>query len=98
MEAGFTLLEVFIATAILGVAILYMFDALAHSPDRANRAKLVTDALRAARVLLHEDDLVALGGEAGRADRAHVAESEDGDSHRQSSERFARRGPRRQNW
>ena len=46
---GFTLLEVFIAMAILSISLLYMFDALVHSPDRANRAKLVTVATNLAR-------------------------------------------------
>lgn len=49
MQRGFTLLEVFIAMAILSIAVLYMFDALVHSPDRANRAKLVTVATNLAR-------------------------------------------------
>lgn len=64
-QAGFTLLEVFIATAILGMAILYMFDALVHSPDRANRAKLITVATNLARTKMHdiEADLLKDGWE-----------------------------------
>lgn len=65
VQRGFTLLEVFIATAILGLAILYMFDALAHSPDRANRAKLITVATNLARTKMHdvEADLLKDGWE-----------------------------------
>ncbi|MFH2011044.1 MAG: type II secretion system protein [bacterium] len=48
-QRGFTLLEVFVATAILGITIIYMFDALTHSPDRSNRAKLETVATMLAR-------------------------------------------------
>ncbi len=64
-QAGFTLLEVFIATAILGIAIIYMFDALAHSPDRANRAKLVTVAtnLMRTKMIDIEADLLKDGWE-----------------------------------
>lgn len=64
-QAGFTLLEVFMATAILSMAILYMFDALVHSPDRANRAKLITVATNLARTKMHdiEADLLKDGWE-----------------------------------
>ncbi len=62
---GFTLLEVFIAMAILSLSILYMFDALVHSPDRANRAKLVTVATNLARTKMIdiEADLLKDGWE-----------------------------------
>jgi general secretion pathway protein I len=62
---GFTLLEVFIAMAILSISILYMFDALVHSPDRANRAKLVTVATNLARTKMIdiEADLLKDGWE-----------------------------------
>jgi general secretion pathway protein I len=64
-QLGFTLLEVFIATAILAIAVLYMFDALTHSPDRANRAKLVTVATNLARTKMIdiEADLLKDGWE-----------------------------------
>ncbi len=64
-QRGFTLLEVFIAMAILSISILYMFDALTHSPDRANRAKLVTVATNLARTKMIdiEADLLKDGWE-----------------------------------
>ena len=64
-QQGFTLLEVFVATAILGIAIIYMFDALTHSPDRSNRAKLVTVATMLARTKMIdiEADLLKEGWE-----------------------------------
>lgn len=49
---GFTLIEVFVATAILSLFLVVYLDALTHSPDRANRAKLRTVATMLARTKL----------------------------------------------
>lgn len=49
---GFTLIEVFIATAILSLFLVVYLDALTRSPDRANRAKLRTVATMLARTKL----------------------------------------------
>ena len=64
-QRGFTLIEVFIATAILGITLIYMFDALTHSPDRSNRAKLETVATMLARTKMIdlEADLLKDGWE-----------------------------------
>lgn len=49
---GFTLLEVFVATALLGLFLVLYLDSLTASPDRANRAKLRTVATMLARTKL----------------------------------------------
>jgi len=51
-DRGFTLIEVFVATAILSMFLVVYLDALTHSPDRANRAKLRTVATMLARTKL----------------------------------------------
>ena len=52
--AGFTLIELFVATAILGVAMVYLLDGLTMAPDRANRAKLRSVAALLARAKVSE--------------------------------------------
>jgi general secretion pathway protein I len=52
--AGFTLIELFVATAILGVAMIYLLDGLTMAPDRANRAKLRSVAALLARAKVSE--------------------------------------------
>lgn len=51
-SGGFTLLEVFIATALLGFFMVIYLDSLTRSPDRANRAKLASVATMLARAKL----------------------------------------------
>ncbi len=64
-QGGFTLIEVFVATAILSLFLVIYLDALTRSPDRANRAKLRTVATMLARTKLIdvEADLLQEGWE-----------------------------------
>lgn len=54
LPRGFTLLEVFVATALLGLFMVLYLDSLTRSPDRANRAKLSSVATLLARAKLVE--------------------------------------------